>query len=346
VNASTQAGQAVTASSTLGQNVQFTTGGVLTGSLSAGTSQASFLGMGITGVNVAQYQFVADNNGSENLTKLVVLDSSSTATSTATTHPSDLINYRLTNSAGTVLSTASEQNGTLTFNLTGLTVPSNSTQYVNLVADTNSYPYATSGDTHAYALQSYQYTNASQTVTTSTTSNFMGNLFTVYQTTLGVAGASFSNPNSISGVGNIVGEFTFTAGSGNINPKVLTVTLSTGGSLIATSTVQTLGLYDASAPSVLLASTTETGTASVPFTFATLNANQWTIPYSSSKTLLVETLAAPTGLVAQTNNGGSYQVLLKGVTWSDGTTAGANIPSLSPAISIPVASQNITNLSN
>ena len=81
-----------------------------------------------------------------------------------------------------------------------------------------------------------------------------------------------------------------------------------------------------------------------------INSNQWTIPYSSSKTLLVETLVSPTNLVPQTNNGGSYQVLLKGVTWVDGSGVANNgtttISSLSPSISIPVASQNITNLSN
>jgi hypothetical protein len=347
INASTVAGNAITiTTSTAGQNVSFNTGGHLAGSLSAGTSQASYLGMGITGVNVAQYQFVADNNGSETLTKLVVLDSSSSTTSTPTNAPSDLINYRLTNSAGAVLSTASEVSGVLTFNLTGLAVPSNGTQYVNLVADTNSYPYAISGDTHAYGLTSYQYTNASQSITTSTTSNFMGNLFTVYQTTLGVTGASFSNPNSISGVGNIVGEFNFTAGSGNINPQVKTVTLYTSGSLIQASTSQTLGLYDASAPSVLLASSTATSTNNFVFNVTSTNPNQWAIPYSSMKTLLVETLGPTQNLVPQTNNGGSYQVLLKSVTWSDGTTQGANITSLSPSISIPVASQNITNLSN
>jgi hypothetical protein len=342
INASTQNGQAVTASPTPGQAVNFTTGGALKGSLSAGTSQASYLGMGIAGVNVAQYQFVADNNGSETVTSLVVLDSSTTAgNGVATNNPSDLINYRLTDSSGNQLSTASEVGGTLTFNLTGLVVPSNGTQYVNLMADTNSYPYAVSGDTHAYALQSYNYTNASQSISTSTTSNFMGNLFTVYQTTLGVTGTAFLNPNSISGVNNIVGEFNFTAGSGNMNPIVKVITLSTGGSLISSSTTQTLGLYDSSAPSVLLASATSTGTATSTFT---MTGNNWTIPYSSSRTLLVETLATPGNLVSQTNNGGSYQVLLKGVTWNDGT--GAIVNSLSPSISIPVASQNITNLSN
>ncbi|MGD1003440.1 MAG: peptidoglycan-binding domain-containing protein [Minisyncoccia bacterium] len=341
VNASTQAGQAVTAISTPGQDIQFTSGGILSGSLSAGTSQASYLGMGIAGVNVGQYQFVADNNGSETVTQVVLTDSATTPGVTTQTHPSDLINYRLTDSSGNQLGTASEVGGTLTFNLTGLVVPSNSTQYVNLVADTNSYPYATSGGTHAYILKSYNYTNASMSVATTTTSNNAGNLFTVYQTTLGVAGASFSNPNSVSGVGNIVGEFNFTAGSGNMNPIVKTITLSTGGSLISSSTSQTLGLYDSSAPSVLLASSTMNGTQTSTFTMA---GNNWTLPYSSTRTLLVETLATPTGLVSQTNNGGSYQVLLKGVTWNDGT--GVTVNSLSPAISIPVASQNITNLSN
>jgi hypothetical protein len=52
----------------------------------------------------------------------------------------------------------------------------------------------------------------------------------------------------------------------------------------------------------------------------------------------------PNNLVAEINNGGSYQVLLQGVTWTDGVTA--NITSLSPSISIPIPSENITGLSN
>jgi hypothetical protein len=342
INASTVAGQAVTASSTPGQAVNFTTGGVLKGSLSAGTSQASYLGMGIAGVNIAQYQFVADNNGSETVTKLVVSDASSTGGATQT-HPSDLINYRLTDSSGNQLSTASEVNGTLTFNLSGLVVLSNSTQYVNLVADTNAYPYATSGGTHAYILNSYNYTNASQSVATTTVSNNAGNLFTVYQTTLGVTGTSgWTTPNSISGVGNTVGEFSFTAGSGNMNPIINTITLSTNGTQIAAGSTQTLGLYDASAPSVLLASSTLTGSGNATFT---MTGNNWTLPYSSTKTLLVKVLAGPGSLTSLSTGGtGSYQVLLQGVTWNDGT--GAIVTSLSPSISLPVASTNFTVSTN
>jgi len=49
VNASTLSGNAVTIAGTPieGQNVNFSNGGVLTGAVSAATSQASYLGMGI-----------------------------------------------------------------------------------------------------------------------------------------------------------------------------------------------------------------------------------------------------------------------------------------------------------
>ena len=120
VNASTQAGNAITlASSIPGQNLAFNTGGTLTGSLSAGTSQASQLGMNVPGVNVGQYQFVANNSGGETLTQVTIIDSKATSTASTTGNASDLINYRLTDTSGNVLSTASEQSGVLTFNLAG-----------------------------------------------------------------------------------------------------------------------------------------------------------------------------------------------------------------------------------
>jgi len=362
VNASTQAGNAVQASSTSGQNLSFNIGGTLVGSVSAGTSQASQLGMypGGQGVNLAQYQLVANNNGSEMPTQLVIIDSSATNASTSLGNASDLINYRLTDTAGNVLSTASEQSGVLTFNFSGLTVPTNGTAYVNLVADTNQYPYAISGGTHAYFLASYQYTNATQSVTATTTlANGMGNLFTVYQTTLGITGTTgWSTPNNISGVGNTIGEFTISAGNGNMSPTLNSVRLEPAGSLIQSSTVETFGLYDASAPSVLLATSSVTGTASTTFYFASTTASQWVIPFGQSKTLLVKTYSAPTGAALGANlsggSTGSYQILLVGASWTDGpstngaattadTTAGIG---LSPTISLPVPSLNVTGLTN
>jgi len=364
VNASTLSGNAVSLTATVtGQDVAFSNGGSLSAGISAGTSQASFLGMNVPGVNVAQYQFKADGNGNETLTQLKFTDSSSSISVVTSTAHSDFVNYRLTDTSGNVLSTASEAaDGSLSFNLTGLNISVNSTVYVNLVADTNSYPYAKSGNNHAFALTSYQYTNASQSVTTSTTSNFISNVFTIYQTTLGVTGSSFSNPSSIGAAGSTVGQFSFTAGSGSINPIVKTVTLYTAGTLLASGTVQQLGLYDSAAPSVLLASSTLSSTTPATFYLGQFNVNQWALPYSSTKTLLVKTITAPTGAFASFTSGntGTYQVLLNGVQWSDGTSdTGASVAAtssasvytswiqkLSPSISIPVASQNITGVSN
>ena len=235
----------------------------------------------------------------------------------------------------------------------------NSTAYVNLVADTNAYPYATSGGTHAYFLQKYQYTNATNATTTNVAlASGMGNLFTIYQTTLNVAGTTgWSTPNNISGVQNTIGEFTFTAGSGNMNPTVDTVTLEAAGSLIQASTTLKLGLYDASSPSVLLASTTLASTTAGVFNLYEYNNSQWVIPYSSSKTLLVKTLAVGGGALGGSLSGGntgSFQILLTGLTWTDGaasstaTTTADTTPGigLNPTISVPVPSTNITGLTN
>jgi len=235
-------------------------GGILTASISPNTPASSYVGMGITGVHVVQYQFTANASGNEDLTQLNMTDVAGSR------DYGTFINYRLTDASGNVLSTAAETtNGTLVFNLTGLNIPSNSTAYVNLVADVNAYPYATSGAQHAFVLNSFQYSNAAGANTAQPTNGSNNRTFTVYQTTLNAMGASFVNPTSVSTVGNTVGEFTFTVGSGNISPTVKTITLSTTGSLIQSGTAQTLGLYDAAAPSVLLASEAMSGTNSATF---------------------------------------------------------------------------------
>ena len=335
-------GNAVTVTSTVGQNVAFNTGGTLTGAISAGTSQSSFLGMNVPGVNVAQYQFSADNNGSENLTQVTLIDSAATATTTVHGNASDLANYRLTDTSGNVLSTASEQSGVLTFSL-NQTVPVNGTLYLNLVADTNSYPNATSGGTHAYDLSSYQYTNATQSTSTSvSTSTGMGNLFTVYQAALGITGASFSSPTTISSVGNTVGAFTFTLnGTAVKSAQIKSITLSANGSLIGATASETLGIYDGT---TLLATSTVTSTNPTSFNLTSINAGAEAIAPNSSKTLLVEPYAAPSGLATTTSGGGNYQLILKNITWSDGVTG--TITGFSPSLGSQIAGQSITGLSN
>ncbi|HEY5221096.1 MAG TPA: peptidoglycan-binding protein [Candidatus Paceibacterota bacterium] len=343
VNANTVSGNAITVSSTPGQDVAFNTGGTLTGTISAGTSQASYLGMNVPGVNVAQYQFAADNHGNETLTQVVIQDSNTTAnTSTIGAGPSDLINYRLTDTSGNSLGTANEQAGVLTFNISE-PVTVNGTVYVNLVADTNAYPYATSSDAHAYNLQSFQYTNATQSQTTQVAiGSGMGNLFTVYQASLGISAGSFSNPTSISGVGNTVGAFNFTVGANAVKSiQIKSITIAANGSLIGATTTETLGVYDGT---TLLGSATVTSTASTTISLNGINTLAEAIAPNSTKTLLIEPTASPTGLNTVTSGGGNYQIILKNITWSDGVTT--TITGFSPSLGTQVAGQSISGLSN
>jgi hypothetical protein len=158
---------------------------------------------------------------------------------------------------------------------------------------------------------------------------------------LGIAGASFANPTSISGVGNTVGEFTFSVGPGVRNVQLKSITLATNGSLISSSTSQVLGIYD---NTTLLATSTVSGTGNATFNLTSINPNAENIGLSSLKNLLVEPMSAPTGLVSVTSGGGNYQVILKNVTWSDGVTP--TITGFSPSLGTQIAGQSITGLTN
>ena len=209
-------------------------------------------------------------NSGSNLTQVTLVDASSTSLPNGSTtiasssmvaaDHSSFTNYRLVASDGTVLSTASENtSGQITFNVnstnSSVQIPVSSYGVVSLVADANAYPYASSSGVHAYWVSGYQYTNAAGSQTSSTTA--VGSLFTIYRTSLHVAqGPTFYRPGSISGgAGQIVGEFSFTAGSG-YDAIVKNVDLSTGGSIVSEHGSHETGLYDAAAPSALLASST------------------------------------------------------------------------------------------
>ena len=340
VNASTAAGNSVAISGAVnGQSISFNAGGSLSGAIAAGTPSASYLGMGVTGVTVGQYQFTASAAGSATLTQLTIRDAQSTATTTAATDASTFVNYRLVDGS-TPIATASISSGDLVFNLSGLTVQPSQYKTLSLVADVNSYPYASSSGAHAFAMTGFMYTNSAGSTSTSATSSNMGNLFTVYRTSLNVAqGATFTAPSISGSTGQTIAQFNFTAGSG-YDAVIKAVTLSTAGSFIQASTTQVLGIYDAAAPSVLLASSTATSTNNLAFTNLNGGSN-WTIPAGQTKTLVVKPISAPANLNLPTGGGsGSYQILLQAVTWSDSVTA--TIATLSPAISIPVPGQSIT----
>jgi hypothetical protein len=293
--------------------------------------------MGVPAVELAQYEFAADNNGTETLTNVTLVNSSSsTAIATSTDH-STFWNYRLTDTSGNVLGTAVDSNGTLSFALngSGLPIAANNTAYVNLVADVNSYPTAISGAAHAFALTAFQYTNASGN--TNGTSTAIGKLFTVYQAALNITEGSFSTPASISGAGTTVGAFNFAIGNATKSVTLNTITMFANGSLVNSSTVQHLALYDGN---TVMATTTATGTT--PFAF-TLSGNSEQIGPNSSKTLTVQEVSSPTGLTTFSSGGGTYQLVLSGLTWNDGVT---NVTGFSPSLGTQVTGQVISGLTN
>ena len=84
------------------------------------------------------------------------------------------------------------------------------------VADTNSYPYVSQAEHTRFDLSIQPVHECDRVATTTAValSSGMGNLFTIYQTTLIPSWYDriVPTPNNISGVGNTIGEFTFTAG--------------------------------------------------------------------------------------------------------------------------------------
>jgi hypothetical protein len=339
VSATNNVGNAVIASSTNGQAIYFNPGGKLTATLGPSTPQASYIGMNIPNVEVAQYQFSADNNSNETLTALTITDSASaTAVATSTDH-STIINYQLTNTAGTPLtSVVNSSNGQLTFTLNngGLPIAANNQVDVNLIASVNTYPNASSSATHAFALDTYQYTNGSGSTTTAPTARTIGKLFTVYQTSLGITAGTFSVPASISGAGTPVGAFNFSVGNTAKNVTLTQLTMFANGSLVNSGTVQHLQLYDGN---TALSTATATGTTAFSFSLSTSTYDE-VIGQNGSLNLTVKEVDSPTGLTSFSNGGsGTYQLVLTGVNWNDGVV---NVANFSPSLGTQIAGQVIT----
>jgi hypothetical protein len=339
VSATTIGGNAVTASSTNGQAIYFNPGGQLTAALGPSTPQSSYLGMNIQNVELAQYQFSADNNSNETLTAVNLTDSSSSTTSTAASDYSTIINYQLTDTAGNPLTpVVNSSNGQLAFTLNngGLPIAANNLVDVNLIASVNTYPNASSSATHAFALNTYQYTNGSGSTTTAPTVTTIGKLFTVYQTSLGITEGTFSVPASISGAGTPVGAFAFSVGNTSKNVTLTQLTMFANGSLVNSSTVQHLQLYDGN---TALSTATATGTTAFSFSLATSTYNE-VIGQNGSLNLTVKEVSSPSGLTSFSNGGnGTYQLVLTGVNWNDGVV---NVGSFSPSLGTQITGQVIT----
>jgi hypothetical protein len=340
VNANVVGGNAVSIGSAVtGQTVNFTTGGAITASVDGSSAQAQYVGMGVTDNSLATFRFTTDANGAANLTQLTVIDAAGVSTSTTpATNGGDFVNYHLMQGTTQLATAPRLTGGVITFNLAGLKIDVNSYATLSVVADSNSYPNATSAGTHAMWLTGFQYTTPAGTQTGSPTT-VHGNLFTVYRGVLSAAqGATFTAPTSISGgSGYTVAQFALS--SAQYDSFVKSVTLSNSGSVIQSSSTVVLNVYASNNPSQLLGTGTATGTGDVTITFASPYLD---IPAGQTYTLIVK-LGASTNILSSSNNNGSYQVSLQGVTWNDSVN---DVTTLSPSVVLPIPGQSITGLSN
>lgn len=306
---------------------------------------SAYLGMGTTGVTLGTYDFSAYGSN-VSLTNVTLND----VFAVSPGGPSDLVNYRLVNaSGGAVVGTATEMpngpNGSIAFNLSGVTVPANTALSLRLVADVNSYPYAQSGGIHNLAVIKIGFTDSGGSQTQAI-SNVVGNTFTIYRTTLSAkTGASVSPASLASGV--VVGQFDFTAGSGYA-VTVKNVTLSVAGSVVQSNTSVPVALYDAGTNTqVAVGAITGSGKWSITLlnsgSGAPVSSAGWSIPAGTTRTLKVVVNGVPSNLASAASGTGTFQVFLQGVNWNDGATA--LISSLSPNIMLPIAGPVITGLS-
>jgi hypothetical protein len=331
----TAAGNAVTIVNTPGQQVSFATGGTLTATKDSSSPAAQFVGMGISGNTLATFRFATNNQGSVNLTKVTLVDSTSTGTSTPVTSKSDFINYRLMNGSTQVAAASEDANSQIAFNLAGSGLLINSDSYANLsvVADTNTYPYASSSATHYMTVLNYIYTKPAGSITA--TSTAAGSAFTVYRTSLNAATASVTVG---SGSGSaysryLVGAFTFTAGA-SYDAEITSVSLKqliSNASTTATTTLVTL--YDVTNNTDL-----GTTTASTSGATAATKVISFVVPAGQSRTMYVYSdvqtgsfTTKPTSSSASITD----QISLTTFLWSDGsgqTSIGPN-----PTLILPVA---------
>lgn len=320
-------------SSVTGQTVAVNSSGTLTTAAAAPQVVSQQVGMGVTGVKFASFKLSADNNEAIDVTNVTV--------NATTTAAQDLVNIKLMNGSTQVGSTIYSLSGTtssLSFAVSNLQVPQNQYVTLDVIADVNtSANGAASADTATVGLGAVSYQgNLSKAAASTSNVIVSGVTMTIYKTTLSAAsGPSFTAPAGLSD-GSVVGQFTFTVGSGN-DAVVKTVSLSQAGSLIQTSSSVVLKIYGSDAPTTVLATTTATSTNTYAFT---LNGSTgWTVPKSSDTYYLFvkADLASALNLLTTTGTK-SYQIKLQSLTWNDGTTNGIG---LNPTIVTPINGQVI-----
>ncbi len=216
------------------------------------------VGMGVTGVQLASYQVNGSNSEAITITN-VYLTSTSSLTGLFT-------NFRLMNGStqygGNLSVSGVASPYTLTWVGANIPVPQGGSLTLNVVADANTYTAlssvytAAANATTSVAINQMDYQGLASSQTASATSTTYSNTFSLVRNTLSVVTASQSfstNPSN-----QMVGAYTFTAGSGTNAPNI-TITSATVALAInnASSSVtsSTLTIYN-----------TVTG-VNVPFTY-------------------------------------------------------------------------------
>lgn len=324
-----------------GQKVYISTGGTLTAAKDADTPISAYLVMGKTDQSIAKFRLTASADEDLTVTRIVVTDTTSA--------PGTLINLKLYDSNGTQigstvdsLSTTNANSGTAyaDFSNLSLTVPKGSDVTVEVKADVNAYPNATSGSTHTLSLQhdystssdtqaAITYMGSSGSVSSAPSSDVSANQMTVYRTGLTVS-LSSSSPSGAqaTNASHYVAYFNFTADSAyRVNLEHINVVLS--GTALPSSGTVSLYLRDDSGRIDGASGTWTIGTSSQ---VALTPTTPIEISAGTTKTLIIET--DTTGF--QTGSSGSTKSFVvtlnkaNGVNaweWSDGVTS--NIAPLS-----------------
>ena len=300
------------------------------------------VGMGMTGVTLAQYQVTGSNNEAITVNNIYL-----TATSSITGLFTDYKVVANVNGVNTTYGGVA-LNGTAspyTFEIVGvnLTIPQSATAYFTVTADANNFSslngsYTTStpnSATSSVGIYQVDYQGQASQQTANATSSSVSNPFTVLKTSLAVAQASGAPTGSGSYSSYLVGAYTFTAG--NFAATLSSLDLGqqinnasgTPGTTNITVYNNTIG-QNATTTSLSTSGTTSTVTMSV------------NVPANQSVTLYVySNVSGATTKPANSSASITDQIKLTNFAWSDGVETG-----LGPNPSYNLPTQAITGSAN
>lgn len=332
--AGTGAVRTVTAT-TAGQLVTLNPSGVLTIGLASPAVLTQQTGMGVAGVRLGSFRFLADNNENIDVTSIVVRSTS--------TRAQDLTNLRLmsgTTQIGSTVVGVAGATTTTTFTLvTPFRVDMGQARVLDVLADINHLTGgAVSTDTATVGIDpvTYRGVDSQATAVTAPGTIHSGATFTIYRTTMTPSiGPALTTAPTLSNDAE-VGRFNIRAGAASIGSTgdviVNTVSLRNSGSLIQTSSSVVLRVFGSENPTLQLGTVTATSTNIYAVTLGT----GWTVPAGTEPHLIVRADLGSAANLLTTAGADTYVISLTAAAWNDGTTAG--IP-INPIIPTPIHGQ-------